>query len=124
MTDTNKVFLGILVILAFSWRFIRTRQLYLTSLSVHTNGADPSSFNPKDLRDFIDQAFFGRRSIRPTSFFIRAIVFLIVAVCLLPFKNYDPVLFYLTIVLILVYVPYCIAYGFMLRKRISESEAS
>jgi hypothetical protein len=122
MIDTNNIFLGVLIFLAFIWRFARTRQLYLTSLYVHISGAEAISFDPNDLRNFIHQALFGRRSIVPTSFFIRALVFFIVAICLLPFKDYDPILFWLVIVLIAFYVPWCVAYGFMLRKRISDSE--
>jgi hypothetical protein len=116
VVDTNKVFLGILIILAFIWRFARTRQLYITSLHMHKSGTEAIPFNPKDFRSFIDQALFGRRSIKPTSFFIRAIVFLLVVVCLLPFKDYDLFLFWLVVLLIALYFPWCIVHGFMLRK--------
>lgn len=121
MIETNRVVLGILIILAFSWRFARTRQLYLTSLAGQTSGSDSIPFSPRDVRSFIDQALLGHRSLDPSSFFIRAIVFVLVSFCLLPFKHYDPGLFWLVIGLVILYAPYCIALGCALRKKIAES---
>ena len=51
-------------------------------------------------------------------------VFLAVAVCLLPFKSYTPPLFWLAIALIALYVPWCMAYGFMLKHKMRQGEAS
>ena len=124
MLDTSTLALGIVIVLAFIWRFARTRQLYLTSLQIQACGSDPIPFNPHDLRGFVQQALLGRRSIKPTSFFIRALVFVIVAVCLLPFKDYEPVLYWLVVVLIALYVPWCILYGVMLKKRFPDGGVS
>jgi hypothetical protein len=124
MVDTNRVFLGVLIILAFIWRFARTRQLYITSLKVQISGSDPIPFKLRNFRSFVDQALLGYRSITPVSFFIRAIVFLLVAICLLPFKDYDSILFWLVIVLIAIYFSWCVVFGFVLRKRIFESRSS
>jgi hypothetical protein len=123
MVDTNTILLGIVIILVFIWRFARTRQLYLTSLHVQANGSEPIPFKPHDLRSFIDQALLGRRSMEPTSFFIRAFVFMVIAVCLLPFKDYEPHLYWLVIVLIALYGPWCIAHGFMLKMRLPGKDS-
>ena len=120
MVDTNLIVLGFVIILVFIWRFVRTRQLYVTSLHVHTRGSEPIPFNPHDLRSFVQQVLLGRRSVRPASFFIRAFVLAIVALCLLPFKDYEPLLFRLVIVLIALYVPWCILHGVMLKKSVSS----
>jgi len=117
MVDKNTIALGIIIILVFIWRFARTRQLYLTSLSVEACYSEPIPFKVHDLRSFYEQALLGRRSVKPTSFFIRAIIFLIVAVCLLPFKSYEPHLYWLVIILIALYVPWCIVHGVMLKKK-------
>jgi len=124
MVDTNTIALGIVIVLAFIWRFARTRQLYLYSLQVQTCGSEPIPFNPRDLRSFVRQALLGRRSLKPTSFFIRAFVFMIVAACLLPFKDYEPLLYRLVVVLIALYVPWCIVYGVKLKKRLPNGGAS
>jgi len=84
MIDTNTILLGIVIVLVFIWRFARTRQLYLTSLHEQACGLKPIPFKPHDLRSFVEGALLGQRSMKPTSFFIRAFVFMVVAVCLLP----------------------------------------
>jgi hypothetical protein len=122
MVDRDKVFLGILIFLAFLWRFARTRQLYLTSLTVKKSGSDPISFHPSNVRNFIDQALLGRRSISPGSFFIRAAVFVFAAICLFPLKHYEAFLFWLVVILISLYAPWCIAHGFLLRKKTAEEK--
>jgi hypothetical protein len=114
MDSKDIIVLGILIVLVFVWRFARTRMIYLTSLHVQSSGSEPIPFNPHDLRGFVQQALLGRRSMEPNSFFIRAFVFAIVAVCLLPFKDYEPPLFWLVITLIALYVPWCIVHGIML----------
>ena len=116
MLDSNTVVLGILIILAFVWRFARTRQLYLTSLKAGVPGSKPIPFNPRNLHSFVEQALLGRRSIKPVSFFIRAFVLAIVALCLLPFKDYEPPLWWLVIAMIALYIPWCIFHGVMLKK--------
>jgi cobalamin synthase len=123
MVGTNTIALGIVIVLAFVWRFTRIRQLYLTSLHVQACGSEPILFNPHDLRSFVQQAILGRRSIKPTSFFIRAFVFVVVAACLFPFKDYEPSLYWLVMVLIALYVPWCIVHGVMLKKRLPDSRA-
>jgi len=114
MTNSD-VFLGIVIFLVFVWRFARTRQLYITSLHVQANGSEPVYFRPHDIHSFVNQAFLGHRTMKPISFFIRAFVFAIVAVCLLPFKNYVPVLYCIVVGLIVLYVPWCIGHGIMLK---------
>jgi hypothetical protein len=116
MVDTNSIALGILIVLAFVWRLARTRQLYLTSLRVQSRDSEPIPFRPRDLRSFVQQALLGRRGVTPTSFFIRAFVFVAVAACLLPFKDYEPPLYWLVVVLIALYVPWCIVHGVMLGR--------
>jgi hypothetical protein len=113
-------YLGIVIILVFLWRFARTRQLYLTTMRVQAAGSEPVHFRPDDVRGFVNQAFLGRRSMKPISFWIRAFVFVIVAVCFLPFKNYEPVLYWMAVTLIALYVPWCIGHGILLKKRFGE----
>ena len=120
MVDANTILLGIVIVLVFVWRFARTRQLYLTSLQVQACGSEPIPFKPHDLRSFVEQALLGRRSMKPTSFFIRGFSFAVVAGCLLPFKDYEPLICWLAIVLIALYVPWCIVHGVMLKKRLSS----
>jgi hypothetical protein len=114
MADTNTITLTILIILAFVWRFLRTRQLYKTSLLVQQGKIDPIPFKPHDLHSFIQGALLGNRSLNPSSFFIRAVVYLIVALCLLPFKSYQPPLIWIVIALIALYVPFCVLLGLLL----------
>jgi hypothetical protein len=118
MANINSVALGIIIVLAFIWRFARTRQIYLTSLQAKAGDSEPISFSPYDLRSFIAQALLGRRRITVSSFLVRALVFLVVALCLLPFKQYNPWLFRLVIALIALYVIWCIAHGVMLNRQL------
>ena len=109
--NTNTIALGIVIVLIFVWRAARTRHLYLTSLRVLESGSEPIPFKPHDVRSFVDQALLGRRTMKPTSFFIRAIVFAVVAFCLLPFKDYEPILYWLVVTLIVLYIPWCVVHG-------------
>ena len=120
MADRNTILIGIVIVCVFLWRFARTRRLYLTSLHVHTQGLDPIRFKPHDLRSFIEQALLGRRTIEPVSFFVRAFVLAVVAVFLFPFKNFAPLLYWIVIVMIVSYIPWCVVHGIMLKKRISQ----
>ena len=124
MVDTNTIALGIVIVLVFIWRFARTRQLYLTSLHMQACDSEPIPFKPHDIRSFVQRALLRRRSVKPTSFLIRAFVFVVVAVCLFPFKDYKPLLYWFVIVLVALYVPWCIVHGIMLRKRLSDGGAS
>lgn len=111
----NTILLGILIVLVFIWRFARTRQLYLSSLEVKTLGVEPVKFNPRDIHSIIHQGLLGKRSIEPKSFFVRGIVLAILSLCLLPFKHYQPALVGLVIVLIALYIPWCVIHGLMLK---------
>ena len=122
MDDINKTLLGIVIVAVFLWRFIRTRQLYLTSLQVKINGSEPIPFKPHDLRSFIEQALMGRRTMGPASFFVRGVVFAIVAACLLPFKEYEPHLYWFVVVLIALYVQWSFIFGIMLLKSFKKRE--
>jgi len=115
MEDKKTIALGLLIILVFIWRFVRTRQLYLTSLQLRTNDLGSNSFN---IRSIYKKIIFGYRSIKPSSFFIRALVLAVVALCLLPFKHYAPFIFWIVITLILIYIPWCVVHGVMLKKAI------
>lgn len=118
MEDTNTIVLGIVIALFFIWRFARARQLYLTSLQGQTTRRSESSlFNTPDLRSVVQKTLLGRRSIKPISFFIRAFVFMVVTVCLLPVKGYGPCLYWLIVALVALYVPWCVVLGVMLKKR-------
>jgi hypothetical protein len=123
MVDTNVIAIGIVIVLVFLWRFARTRRLYLTSLHGQKGGLEPIAFNPHDLRSFVQHALFGRRSIKPTSFFIRAFIYLVVAACLIPFKDWEPLLYWLVMIMIALYVPWCIVHGDMLKKRLPDGGA-
>jgi len=123
IVDTNTIALGILIVLVFLWRFARTRQLYLTSVKVRTLGLQPIAFNPRDPHSIVQQALLGRRSIEPASFYVRAFVLAVVALGLLPFKDYKPALSWAVIALIALYVPWCVAHGVMLQKKAPRSRA-
>jgi hypothetical protein len=117
MVDTNTMALGGLIIIFFLWRYFRTRQLYLTSLRVLESGSEPITFDPHDLRSFIDQTMMGRRSVGYNSFFIRMIVYVIVVLCLYPFKNYQPTIFWLIVSLTSFYIPWCVVHGVLLKRK-------
>lgn len=120
MLEPDTLVPGIIIFLVFLWRFLRTRQLYLTSLRTFTTGSGPVPLDHNDIHGAIQQIFFGRLSIKPSSFFIRAFILALAAFCLLPFKGYQPVLIQLTIILIFLYVLWCIGCGFLLMKKISN----
>jgi len=120
----NSIALGTIIVTFFIWRFIRTRQIYLNSLKMRALGLKPIVFNLRDPRSFVQQVLLGRRSIEPSSFFIRAFIFALVAFCLFPFKNYDPNLYWLVIAMILFYILWCITHGVMLKKKYLTMENS
>ena len=117
MGETPTLLLAASIAVVFAWRFVRTRQLYLTSLAVRSGRLADTPFNPRDPQTILSQGLLGRRSIPPTSFFIRAAVLGVVALCLLPFKAYAPSLWRLVIALIALYVPWCIGHGIMLDRK-------
>lgn len=114
----NTITLGVIIILFFIWRFFRTYQLYLTSLNTKKKGLEPIKFDPGDWRNFIQQVILGRRTVKPISFFIRAFVLTVIALILLPLKDYEPFLFRLIIVMIVLYIPWCIMYGVLLNSKL------
>lgn len=120
MTNTDSGTLAVLILLTFAWRFARTRQLYLTSLRVSQLGLPAPVLDPHDMRSVAQQVLLGRRSIKPASFFMRAVVLVLVAACLLPFKHYAPCLWWLVVALIGLYVPWCLAHGLMLRRHLDH----
>jgi len=117
MVDMSSLAIEILIVLVFIWRFARTRQLYQTSLKAHTLGLQPILFNLRNLHSFTQQILLGKRSIKPVSFFIRGFVLALVALCLIPFKDYNLFLFWLIVVLIAFYILWCVAHGVMLEKK-------
>ena len=119
--DTNTAVLVVVIILVFIWRFIRTHQLYTTSLQIDIQSFDLRGLH--DLRSFVSQVLFGHRVVGPDSFFIRAIFFAVVTICLFPFKNYEPVLYWLVVVLVSIYVPWCVFHGILLRRNLRRSNA-
>jgi hypothetical protein len=117
MDEMPTLALALVIVLVFAWRFARTRNLYLTSLAVKRGGVALQPFNPRDLRNLFHQALMGRRSMQPKSFLIRALGLAVVGICLLPFKRYEPSLWWLVIILIASYVLWCIAHGIALHNR-------
>lgn len=120
MLETNILMLGILIVLAFAWRFYRTWQLYLTTKQVLENGAEAVPFHPQGLDEFIQQSLLGRRSVQPGAFYIRALVYGLIAIILLPFKGYQPALYWLAAGLIIFYLPWRISFGIRLKAPPSE----
>ena len=116
MQDIEILIIRIVIILFFIWRFARTRQLYLFSLRNPQNGQNANPFRPLTFGSFLNKAFWGKRSLKPNSFFIRGFVFLVIAVCLLPVKNYDPVLYWLFVVLTVFYISWCVIHGIKLKR--------
>lgn len=47
---------------------------------------------------------------------------MVIGACLVPSKDYEPLLYCLIIVPIALYVPWCIVHGIMLKKRLSGSK--
>ena len=112
MLNVNEFVLRGLSMLVFTWLFERTRQLYITSLSKPAVGGT-SSFNPPNSRGFVQETLLGRRSIPPFSFFLRALIFLIIVIIILPYKDYDFSLYWFVIILIGFYVFWSCALGML-----------
>lgn len=100
-----------IVILFFIWRFARTHQLYRYSLKVLRGHMEPTQFKPSFSTDFLNKVLLGNRSVEPNSFFLRALVFVSVALVLLPFRDYAPELYWIVTFLIVLYVPWCVGHG-------------
>jgi len=71
-------------------------------------------------RDFFEQVFIGNRNVEPNSFYVRAFVFATVALVLLPFRSYAPELYSLVFLLIILYIPWCVSHGLLLRRAVSK----
>ncbi len=117
MQTSEEIMIGAAVVIFFIWRFARTHQLYRYSLKVLREQVESGPFKPSFSRDFLNGALLGNRSVEPNSFFIRALVFVFIALILLPFRDYAPVLYWIVTFLIVLYVPWCVGHGLMLRKR-------
>jgi hypothetical protein len=124
MQTTEELIIGTVVILFFIWRFARTHQLYRYSLKVLQGALTPTTFRPSFSRAFFNQVLIGNRNVDPKSFLLRALVYVSVALILLPFKDYAPWLYWLTIFLIILYVPWCISHGIILRQQIEKLRIS
>ncbi|MFX0045860.1 MAG: hypothetical protein ACFE8Z_08435 [Candidatus Hermodarchaeota archaeon] len=120
MSDESTVFLGAAVILFFLWRFARTHQLYRFSLKVKRGQIEPTPFVLSVSRESFEQALIGNRNVEPNSFYVRALVFVTVAFVLLPFRSYAPELYSLVFLLILLYIPWCVSHGLLLRRAVSQ----
>jgi len=112
--------IGAAVILFFFWRFIRTHQLYRFSLRVFRGFEESTKVKPSFSRKFFNQAILGNRSVEPSSFFVRALVFVAIALILLPFRDYAPDLYWIVVLLIVLYVPWCLGHGVLLRRKKSS----
>ena len=116
MTDAPVIIIGTILTIFFIWRFARTRQLYITTIEVIQNKSKPIQFDPHYIHSFYEQGLLGHRSVKPISFFLRALIFIIVFVCLLPFRHYQLTIQWLVGILITLYAIWCIVHGWMLKK--------
>lgn len=114
---TEETLFGIVVVLFFIWRFARTHQLYRYSLKTLKEGVEPTKIEISFSREFFDKVLLGNRDAKPSSFMIRAMVFLVVALVLFPFRNYAPELYWVVSFLIVLYVPWCVGHGLLLRSK-------
>lgn len=111
----NNIFLGSLIVIIFTWRFYVVRKLYLTSLKGQGDRFKFTLLKPFNPHQFIQQIFLGHRNVSSASFFIRGFVLAIVTLCLYPFKAYNPYLYLQIITIVLLYIPWCVVHGFMLK---------
>ena len=116
MSEITTTLFGIAVILFFIWRFARTHQLYRFSLRVLRGQAETTPFKLSFSRDFLTKVVLGNRHAEPSSFFVRAVVYVAIAIILLPFRDYAPELYWIVSILIILYVPWCVIHGVLLKK--------
>ncbi|MGD9397648.1 MAG: hypothetical protein PVJ05_14530 [Candidatus Thorarchaeota archaeon] len=109
--------IGIAVVVFFIWRFARTHQLYRYSLRVARGQIESTQFRPSFSRNFLNGALLGNRSVDSNSFFVRGLVYAVVALILLPFRDYAPELYWIVTILIIFYVPWCFCHGFLLGRK-------
>jgi len=119
MIQTTTALFASAVILFFIWRFARTHQLYRFSQRVLRGLIEPITIKPAFSREFISHALLGNRNIEPKSFYIRGFVYVVVAFVLLPFKDYTPDLYWLVVILIILYVPWCLIHGILLKREVA-----
>ncbi|MHA3964449.1 MAG: hypothetical protein AM325_013020 [Candidatus Thorarchaeota archaeon SMTZ1-45] len=120
MSEMMTALFGTAIALFFIWRFARTHQLYRFSLRVIRGLEEPVIIKPAISREFANHALLGNRNIEPNSFFIRGVVYLAIALILLPFRDYIPVLYWLVVFLIALYVPWCLIHGVLLKQEITR----
>jgi hypothetical protein len=120
MSDETTAVFGVVIICFFVWRFARTHQLYRFSLKVFKGQANPVQVKPSISRDFLNQALLGNRNVEPNSFHIRALVFAIIALILLPFKDYVLDLYWIVPIIIILYVPWCVVHGVLLKRKATK----
>jgi hypothetical protein len=116
MSEETTALIGAAVVIFFIWRFIRTHKLYRFSLEVLKGRKESTHVRPSFSKEFFDQAVLGNRDVKPNSFFIRAVVFVAIALVLLPFRDYAPDLYFIVVIMIVMYVPWCFGHGFLLKK--------
>ena len=108
------VLIGGAILLFFIWRSIRTRRMFLRSLEgfrsreVNTKAGTPSVVG------IFSRIFLGDRPVKPLSFFLRAAFYSVVAVLLIPFRDYDITLFWISTSIISAYTAWCIIHGILL----------
>jgi hypothetical protein len=110
------MFFGAAIVVFFAWRFARTHQLYRFSLKVLRGETDDTPFEVALSREFFRRALLGTRQIQPRSFLIRALVYVVIALILLPFRGYGPDLYFVVSVLIGFYVPWCVVHSALLMR--------
>ena len=115
MSEEITALLGFAVILFFIWRFLRTHQLYRFSKKVLEGQAESVSFEVSLSREFAGQVFLGNRNVEPKSFFARPLVYSVIALILWPFKDYAPNLYWIIVFLVILYTPWCLVHGILLR---------
>lgn len=124
MAEETSVFIGALVILFFIWRFVRTHQLYRFSIRVLRGLEESTQVKPSFSKEFFNQVILGNRCEMPKSFFVRAFVFVTIALLLFPFKDYAPDLYLVVAFLIILYIPWCVGHGILLRTSHVNSKKS
>jgi hypothetical protein len=116
MANETTALFGAVIIFFFIWRFVRTHQLYRFSRRVLKGYEEPVQVKPSISRDFLNHALLGNRNVEPNSFHVRAIVFVAIALVLFPFKDYAPDLYWIITFLIILYVPWCVIHGLLLKR--------
>jgi hypothetical protein len=115
-TDDRRIMVSAVVTLFFIWRFMRTHNLYRYSFKVIRGKMEPIRTNPSVSGDFFKMVLLRNRNVEPTSFYVRALVFASIALALLPFRDYTPTLYWTATFLIILYIPWCVGHGLLLKK--------